>query len=213
MSPRRAKAVVSRVGVDPAAALREHLVDAAARLATQVPIATITTREIARAAGVSDGVLYNYFGDKNDLLVEALLRQFTRVFESIRVRMPQPGAGTVEDNLASIARTLFEVEGEIIPMIAGLLADPILFHRLFAALHADPRGPQEFREPLVSYLEGERRLGRVRSDVDPAAVTMLLLGSTSILALGGQFVPNVASGEPGRVRGIVVELLRGLRPE
>jgi AcrR family transcriptional regulator len=213
MSPRRAKAVVSRVGDDPAAALREHLVDAAARLTTQAPIATITTREIARAAGVSDGVLYNYFGDKNDLLVEALLRQFRRVFESIRGRLPQPGVGTVDDNLASIAVTLFEVEGEIIPMIAGLLADPVLFHRLFAALHTDPLGPQEFREPLVSYLDGERRLGRIRSDVDPAAVTMLLLGSTSILALAGQFVPGGSSTDADRVRDLVNELLRGLRPE
>lgn len=205
--------MVGRAGDDPAAALREHLVDAAARLTTQAPIVTITTREIARAAGVSDGVLYNYFHDKNDLLVEALVRQFRRIFESARTRIPEPGSGTVEDNLASLAVTLFELERDVIPMIAGLLADPLLFHRMFAALHEDPLGPDWYREPLVSYVEGERRLGRIRSDVDPDAISLLLIGSTSILALAGHVVPGVQSTELDRVHHVVDELLRGLRPD
>src|SRR5512140_2747206 len=56
MSPRRAKAVVDRVGDDPATALRELLIDAVDRLLAQGSITAITTRDIARAAGVSDGV-------------------------------------------------------------------------------------------------------------------------------------------------------------
>ena len=205
--------MAGRVGDDPAAALRDHLVDTAARLTTQVPIAAITTREIARAAGVSDGVLYNYFDDKNDLLVEALLRQFRRIFEVVRARIPEPGTGAVEENLRSFAVMLFELEREVIPMMAGLLADPVLFHRVFAALHEDPLGPEWVREPLVSYLEGERRLGRVRSDVDPSAISLLLMGSTSILALLGHIVPNVQASGSERVQHVVEELLRGVRPE
>lgn len=65
MSPRRAKATLGRVGTDPATALREHLVDTAERLLAEKQVGAITTREIARAAGVSDGVLYNYFADKD----------------------------------------------------------------------------------------------------------------------------------------------------
>ncbi len=212
MSPRRARAVVGRVGDDPATALRDHLVDAAARLTAEAPIATITTREIARAAGVSDGVLYNYFHDKDDLLVTALLRQFGRIFDAFRAQVPEPGRGTLEGNLASLARTLFELESGVVPMIAGLLADPILFHRLFAALHEDPFGPQQFREPLIAYLEGERRLGRLRADVDTEAVSLLLMGSTAILALSGHVAPSVSMTESGRLGHVVDTLLRGLRP-
>jgi AcrR family transcriptional regulator len=212
MSPRRAKAVAGRVGEDPAAALRDHLVDAAARLMAEGPIGRITTRAIARAAGVSDGVLYNYFGDKNDLLVEALLRQLRAVFEPAEAFVPAPGTGDVAGNLEAFAMTLLELERKVVPLIAGLVADPLLFHRLFAALHTDPFGPRWFREPVTAYLDGERQLGRIRADADPAAVTLLLAGSTSLLALTGHLGQGAQGAEPDRVRGVVDELLRGLRP-
>ncbi len=55
------------------AELRELLIDAADRLLADRQVSAITTRDIARAAGLSDGVLYNYFANKNDLVVVALL--------------------------------------------------------------------------------------------------------------------------------------------
>jgi AcrR family transcriptional regulator len=212
MSPRRAKALAGRVGDDPAAALREHLVDAAATLLARTPLAGITTREIARTAGVSDGVLYNYFGDKDDLLVEALVRSLRRSIESTVPRLPEPGRGSVEENLTSIATTLFELAGEVIPMVAGLISDPSLLHRVLARLHEDPLGPQWFRAPLVAYIDGERRLGRIRADADAEALTLALLGSTAGLALAS----HVPGGDPvaaGRVAAVVGQLVRGLRPD
>jgi hypothetical protein len=49
--------------------------------------------------------------------------------------------------------------------------------------------------------------------VDSDAVALLLLGSTSILALAGHVVPSVQPTEADRVRDVVDELLRGLRPD
>src|SRR6266508_161567 len=72
MSPRRAHAVLGRAGHDPGAALREHLIDTAEKLLAERQVSSITTRDIARTAGVSDGVLYNYFADKHELVVAAL---------------------------------------------------------------------------------------------------------------------------------------------
>src|SRR5450759_2729180 len=100
MSPRRAKAVGSgRVGDDPAAALRELLIDATEGLISRGPISAITTRDIARAAGVSDGVLYNYFEDKPDLILAALVRRYQLLARRFFDASPQAGSGTVEDNL------------------------------------------------------------------------------------------------------------------
>ena len=212
MSPRRAKAVVGRVGDDPATALREHLIDAAERLTAQAPITTITTRDIARAAGVSDGVLYNYFSDKNELLVAAMLRQYRRLIDEFQKLIPEPGTGTVEENLASIGGALFALEGEFVPMIAGLLVDPALFHRLFAAIHQEPFGIDQLRNPLTAYLEGEQRLGRIPADVDRGAVAILLMGSTSVMALAAQFMPGAPNVGASGVRAMVDALLRGLRP-
>jgi AcrR family transcriptional regulator len=212
MSPRRAKAVAGRVGDDPAVALRDHLVDAAATLIARSPLAMITTREIARTAGVSDGVLYNYFHDKNDLLVAALVRHLRHAIEAAGPRIPEPGTGSVEENLGSIAAMLFELEGEVVPLIAGLISDPALLHRMFAELHEDPLGPRWFRAPLAAYIDGERRLGRIRGDADVEALTLLLIGSTAALALA-RHVPGGDADVSGRVAGVVGQLLRGLRPD
>jgi hypothetical protein len=108
--------------------------------------------------------------------------------------------------------TLFDLESGLVPMIAGLLADPILLHRLFAVPHDDPSEPRSFREPLSSELEGERRLGRIRDDTDMDAVSLLLIGFTAILALTGHVVPGASASDSGRLQHVVDTLLRGLRP-
>src|SRR5690349_17179224 len=98
MSPRRANATRGRVTDDPATALREHLIDTAEQLLTQRHVGAITTREIARSAAVSDGVLYNYFADKHELLLAALVRRYTQVLSRFEADLPQAGTGTVEAN-------------------------------------------------------------------------------------------------------------------
>src|SRR4051812_14070250 len=124
MSPRRAKAVSDRAEDDPAAALRALLIDAAERLLAERQVAAITTRDIARAAGVSDGVLYNYFADKNELLLAALVQRYGRVAARFDVDLPTPGSATVEANLAAYARAALDLITEILPVAAGLISDP-----------------------------------------------------------------------------------------
>lgn len=202
-----------RIGDDPATALREHLIDVAERLLGQAPISAITTREIARTAGVSDGVLYNYFADKNELLLAALMRQYGSLTERFYAQLPAAGTSTIEENLTTLAGGLFELAADVIPMIAGLLSDPPLLHRLFEAMHREPFGPQQLGEPLARYLEEEQRLGRVSQNVDPHAVSWLLLGPTAMLALASQMgSPPGRPGLPEQLRPLVVALITGLRP-
>jgi AcrR family transcriptional regulator len=206
--------VSGRVGDDPATALREHLIDAAERLLGQAPISAITTREIARTAGVSDGVLYNYFADKNELLLAALLRQYRSLTERFYAQLPEAGTGTIEENLTTLAGGLFELAADVIPMMAGLLSDPPLLHRLFEAMHREPFGPQQLGEPLARYLEEEQRLGRVSPSVDPHAVSWLLIGPTAMLALASQMgSPRGRAGLPEQLRSLVIALIAGLRPD
>lgn len=79
--------------------LREYLIATAARLIAERGTAGLSVRDIARAAQVADGVLYNYFEDKDDLLVHALLAH-VRAAQSGVEPMPGPGTGTVAGNLA-----------------------------------------------------------------------------------------------------------------
>ena len=69
-------------------------------------------------------------------------------------------------------------------------------------------------ETLTSYLEAEKRLGRVREDTDPEAVAAMLLGACYQRAFFrsflGEDVPT--GGEEGFVEGIVQTLMPSLSP-
>jgi AcrR family transcriptional regulator len=53
--------------------VRRDLIDAAARLARERGIASVTYRDIAAEAGTSDSVLLRQFGTRNELLVDAVV--------------------------------------------------------------------------------------------------------------------------------------------
>ncbi len=101
MSPR--KPAVLRDGDGPG--LRQYLIETAARLIGERGSAGLAVRDIAREARVADGVLYNYFEDKEDLLAHALLAYVGSVMQAAP-QMPAAGTSTVADNpgCASTAR-------------------------------------------------------------------------------------------------------------
>lgn len=211
MSPRRAQAI-GHVAGDPATALREHLVDAAEGLLAERSVAAITTRDIARAAGVSDGVLYNYFADKNDLLLTALVRRFGRLVEQLSGELPEPGAGTIEGNLELVAAALAELHAKAFPLVGSLLAEPALLHRFMAAIHdvEEPFGGKQIRDAVVAYLVAENAAGRLLvADVEAAAD--LLLGATAMQTLTGHLVPGTDPVD--RLPAVVDILIRGLAPQ
>lgn len=214
MSPRRAKAVTGRVGEDPATALREHLIDTAEQLLAQRQVATITTRELARSAGVSDGVLYNYFADKHDLLLAALLRRYRRLADRFAAGLPAPGTGTVADNLHAYARASLAFQADLLPIGGGLISDPTLLHRFMAAIHTDVHGPQQNQTRLSAYLRAEQQLGRLPAHVDPDAAATLLTGACLNLAITSLFLPEGARPDPAAgLSAAVRTLLHGLQPD
>jgi len=206
MSPRWAKATRGRAGDDPATALRQHLIDTAEKLLTEKQVGAITTREIARAAGVSDGVLYNHFADKHDLILAALVRRYAEVLGRFDTDLPQPGTATVESNLVRYAEAALDLVTQALPMAAGLMSEPVLLHRFMAELHREPFGPQRLRQPLADYIAAEQRLGRLGDFPAEAAVTLILgpvimLGFTELV--GGARRPAVVASIPDIVRTLL----------
>ena len=186
MSPRRARAVRGRVGDDPAAALREHLIDTAEKLLAERQVSTITTRDIARSAGVSDGVLYNYFAAKNELLLAALVRRYEGSVTRFDTGLPAPGTGSVEDNLVAYAQAAVRLVTDTLPTAAGLMSEPALLHRFIEEIHQQPFGPQRMHKPIADYLTAEQKLGRLGTfDVDSAIMLImgpaLMMGFTALI--------------------------------
>ena len=211
MSPRRAKAIRNQTGKneDPGEALREHLVATAERLLEERQITEITTRDIAREAEVSDGVLYNYFASKNDLLVTALVRRFARDVQRFLDSLPEPGTATVAENLDVFARAMFDLNASALPIAAGLIADPPLLHKFLFEIHQPPLQAQLYRQHIVTYLAEEQRLGRI-SDVNVEAATTLLSGATAMLALAGLIQHRAPENDLEHLHDLVVTLIRGL---
>lgn len=160
--------------------LREHLVATTERMISERGTAGLTVRAIAREAGVADGVLYNYFADKEELLAEAL-RAHVRSVERGLGELPEPGSGTIADNLRTHLEYGLAMHRTILPAFTGLLAQPKVLDR-FTGLG----GPGEYwRDRLRDYLRAERELGRLARDakVDAAAAMMVGLCHATVLTL------------------------------
>jgi AcrR family transcriptional regulator len=200
MSPRKAGALRG----DDTQNLRQYLIATAARLIGERGTGALTVRDIAREAQVADGVLYNYFEDKEDLLANALLAHVASVMGSAPPLLPEPGTGAVADNLRRFIEGGLEVLTRVTPAFAGLVTQPKVLVRFHAMVGGDAafgtEAPDRDEEEhgrglpdmLSAYLRGEQRLGRIAAGADIDAAVILVVG-----AIHGQVLPRVIFSPPG----------------
>jgi AcrR family transcriptional regulator len=131
MSPRK-PAVLRGDGQN----VREYLIVTAARLIDERGSAGLSVRDIAREAQVADGVLYNYFEDKEDLLAHALLAHVGTVMNAAP-RLPPAGTGTVAENLRLFIDTGLATLTRVVPAFAGLISQPNVLKRFHAMVGGD----------------------------------------------------------------------------
>jgi AcrR family transcriptional regulator len=162
---------------------REAILQATLALARSLGIARVTTREVARAAGVSEASIFYHFGDRAGLLTAAFQSGVGPLEELGRSGLAGEDRRHV---LASLGSTLERFLEEVLPVIAAAQSDTEL-HRALAAHMAERNlGPHRGVEALAEYLAGEQRAGRVRGDVDPAATALAFIGSCTVRVLHRQ---------------------------
>lgn len=193
MSPRRA-AVLRHHTSEHAGSLHDHLIAATERLLEHHALGELTTRAIAHHAGVSDGVLYNHFADKADLVMAALLSRYGKLVERLEAAAPEAGEGTVLGNVQVYGHALSGVETDLLLHGAGLVAHPPLLHRFWAEIHRSPFGIDRLRRPLADYLVAEQRLGRVSAQLDVAAAVTVVFGVCAMVALSRHLDPTADAG-------------------
>ncbi|MEV6108752.1 helix-turn-helix domain-containing protein [Streptomyces sp. NPDC051940] len=208
MSPRR-PAVLRESGSDQT--LREHLIATAARLVAERGTADLTVREIARAGQVADGVLYNHFDGKEELLALALSAHVHEVTAGAS-EPPVAGQGTVEDNLRAFIERGLTVLGRLVPVFAGLLGRPKVLTRFHGA--GFQGGGGGFKAALAAYLRAEQELGRIAPDASPDAAAAMIMGACHELILPRLFHPGPQqlTVPPGYAEGIVATVMRGIAP-
>jgi AcrR family transcriptional regulator len=178
-----------------ATTLRDHLVAATDELLDRRGAGGLTTREIARHAGVSDGVLYNHFADKADLVLAAMVRRYRRLVERLEAATPRTGAGTVLGNVQSYGRALSQVEAEVMLHGAALLSNPALLQQFWTEIHRSPFGIDRLRRPLRDYLRAEQASGRVSAEIDVDAAVTVVFGACAMVALTRRLNPTADGAE------------------
>ncbi|MBH0779215.1 TetR/AcrR family transcriptional regulator [Nocardia bovistercoris] len=200
MSPRKAAALPDNRD------LRAHLIATAERMLEKQDDATLTVRAIARAAGVADGVLYNHFADKEELLATALRAHIDDAHRRMGP-LPEPGTATVAENLGVHVREGLAVHRAILPVLTLLLGRPALRDRLGASHGAE----RDWRDLLTDYLRAERDLGRLAPDADPEAAAAVLVGLCHDRVLAA-LLPGVVPTTAASVERVIATLLAGIEP-
>src|SRR5262245_51624614 len=151
---------------------REQIVAAAMRCFAERGFEGTTTRMLARAAGVSEGLIFRHFPTKRSLYRAIIAR---RIAESPPGMMPAEAADRRDDRavLSSIASTL----------VARVGKDPSFMRLMFfSALEGAPLSRMFYqarvrrvRSFLAAYLERRMKEGALRM-ADPVAVAGAFMG-------------------------------------
>lgn len=202
MSPR--KAAERREG-DGGRSLRDHLIATTERMISVQGTAGLTVRAIAREAGVADGVLYNHFADKEELLANAL-HAHVRTVEQGLGELPEPGTGTVEENLRAHLTYGLAMHQAILPAFTGFLAQPAVLAR-FAEL---VEHSEDWRDRLRGYLRAERDLGRLATEAPLESAAAMIVGVCHETVLSALFQHVAPDTTPLAVETIVSVVLNGI---
>jgi AcrR family transcriptional regulator len=161
----------------PRAGLREVLLETADRLMRERGARGLTTREIAREAGCSEGALYVHFQDKEHLLSATCERWLPDLVGAVGSLVERIGTGTVRENLEAIARSVVRAFEGMVPSMQAIAGDPDLLRHYQVAMRAAGLGPQKGIQAIGAYLAAEQRLGRIRGAADPEMAASLLLAA------------------------------------
>ena len=147
---------------------QERLERAALRVFARDGYAGATVRGVAREAGVAQGLLYNYYEGKQELLAAVFRRSMADVQRSFAAA--DEVDGTAGERLARLIRASFTVLREHLPfwqLVYGVRQQPDVVAALGPELHAWTEG---IRATLEAHL---RAVGRP----DPAVAARLLFAA------------------------------------
>ena len=152
-------------------ARRTQILMGAAQVFVEKGFHKSTTKEIAKAAGVSEGTIYNYFDTKRELLVALMDTAMTESLKRIILDNPPENP---RELITAIMRDRYQLAKEsghlMAPVIAEVFSDDELRELLY----------QRVLMPIASHLERYVQFhiasGKFRQ-IDPLLVTRAIMGA------------------------------------
>jgi AcrR family transcriptional regulator len=189
---------------------REHLLDAATRVFAEKGYHRATIRDVAKAAGVADGTIYNYFENKTALLMGILHR--VSVTERRAEDFSRSASVGLEDFLRAYTRQRFEELDHI-----GVQVFQVLFAELLTNAELRQQYYQQAVEPSFALAEERMRLWVSEGPLagsDPQllarALAGMVVGVLLLRVLGDQELEAHWKEIPDLIATL---LLNGLRPQ
>src|SRR5579859_2435294 len=100
---------------------RQKILEAAERLMKLKGLSRVTTKEIARETGLSEGALYRHFEHKEEVFFAVLKKHLPVFLEIFQTHVA--GTGSVSENLEAIALAAIQYYELLLPMSASFFAD------------------------------------------------------------------------------------------
>ncbi|RDI48917.1 TetR/AcrR family transcriptional regulator [Nocardia mexicana] len=199
---------VSRRG-RPSTGVREAVLRATEETLAEAGMA-LSTKEIARRAGVAESSIFYHFGDRLGLL-QAVVGQHLPDFADAAVVL---GRRTPNQDLrAALAALLTGVERfylGIMPILGALQSDRQLRDLLVSK--DGEIGPHLALRSVAEVLRAEQRAGLVNAELDPAAGAVLLVGAAHQRALHRYLLGDIAEQFLPPVDSVAEGLLPAFRP-
>jgi TetR/AcrR family transcriptional regulator, fatty acid metabolism regulator protein len=163
---------------------------------------TSRVADVAKEAGVAYGLVYHYFGSKEDLLETIFRRTWSRMLEAVE-ELERSGV-PAREQIAGVARIV----------LGAWEADPDLVRVLVREVARSPQLGREVDEIAHAFEALERIVttgqerGELRTDVDPRLAAWILYGALEEILTGWVFgrLP-VAEGDVQKAERTVVALL------
>lgn len=189
-----------------AALRREQLLEVAFALFAERGYRATSVRDITRAAGVTEAVLYHYFGNKADLLtsVLAVYAPFAGYRRILDAAASAPIDAVLRELGDEFLRLLRERRVFVLTLLSEAATDPEIAAILKRLL-------EDTIQAVAAFLDDRRARGEVAAGIDAHAVGEALQGGLLIhflsQNLGGQPAPDDRV-----VERLVAALLSGVTP-
>jgi AcrR family transcriptional regulator len=161
----------------PSAGAREAILAAALELVSTDGLSRLTTKEVARRAGVSEASVFYHYGDKVGLL-QAVILAGLEPLQGLDAGTLAGRAGQPLDvTLRQIAMALESFLDGALPVLEAVQADAELRAEFASRLAERDLGPHRGVRLLNAYLSEMSQLGAVQPGVDTQAAALLLVGA------------------------------------
>ncbi len=177
--------------------MRTRLIDAAATILEERGLANLTIREVAKAAQVSEGSVYNHFADKVDLVHTVFVERMPQIRLRAAVHRLVTGTGREDpvEALVEFARDALSAYREIDVLVGQLAADRGAVEALRRSLSQRNIGPGRGSQAVAAYLRIEEERGRLALAGPPSIVAAALMGGCHEYAFMGIFHERSPFGE------------------